>query len=193
MNARATTVTAMNRARNAFVTRGGQNERMQHLRLRVMREADLASVRALNNEAAPAVNLLSEDELSALFAMCDVALVATDRDSAVIAFVLSLGGGQPYESENYQWFEKREVRHQYIDRIVVGSPAKGSGIGRALYESIFERARERGATDVTAEVNVRPHNPGSIAFHERLGFRQLAEQETKDGTVRVALLARSVY
>ena len=76
---------------------------------------------------------------------------------------------------------------------MVSPLAKGTGIGRALYESVFERARERGASEVTAEVNIRPLNPGSIAFHERLGFRQLAEQETRDGTVRVALLSRPVY
>lgn len=166
---------------------------MQNLRLRVMREADLPAVLALNTEATPAVNLLTADELREVWDMCDVALVATGVEGAVIAFVLSMGGGQPYTSENYTWFENRGVRHQYVDRIVVGSPAKGTGVGRALYESIFERARERGCTEVTAEVNLRPHNPGSLAFHEKLGFRQLAEQETKDGTVRVALLARPVY
>ena len=66
-------------------------------------------------------------------------------------------------------------------------------VRRAFYESVFERARERGANEVTAEVNLEPENPGSIAFHERLGFRQLAEQDTKGGTIRVALLARPVY
>jgi len=166
---------------------------MQNLRLRVMRESDVLAVTALNNAAAPAVNALGEPDVTALLAMCDVALVATDREGTVLAFLLSLGGGQPYESENYAWFEARGVRHQYIDRIVVGSGAKGTGIGRALYESVFERARERGATEINAEVNVRPANPGSIAFHEQLGFRQLAEQETKGGTVRVVMLSRDVY
>jgi len=166
---------------------------MQNFRLRVMRESDLPQVRELNDAAAPAVNLLSEEELAALFAMCDVRLVSTDRNHNLLAFMLSMGPGQPYTSENYRWFEDRGVRHQYIDRIVVSPLAKGTGIGRALYESVFERARERGANEVTAEVNVRPMNPGSIAFHERLGFRQLAEQETRDGSVRVSLLARPVY
>jgi len=166
---------------------------MQNFRLRVMRESDLPQVRELNDAAAPAVNLLSEEELAALFAMCDVRLVSTDRNHNLLAFMLSMGPGQPYTSENYRWFEDRGVRHQYMDRIVVSPLAKGTGIGRALYESVFERARERGANEVTAEVNVRPMNPGSIAFHERLGFRQLAEQETRDGSVRVSLLARPVY
>ena len=120
--------------------------------------------------------------------MCDVRLVATDRNHQLLAFMLSMGPGQPHTSENYRWFEERGVRHQYIDRIVVSPLAKGTGIGRALYESVFERARERGASEVTAEVNIRPVNPGSIAFHERLGFRQLAEQDTRGGTVRVSPL-----
>jgi predicted GNAT superfamily acetyltransferase len=166
---------------------------MQNLRLRVMRATDVPAVTALNNAAVPAVNSLDDSEVEALLEMCDVALVATGLDGTVLAFLLSLGGGQPYPSENYSWFEKRGVRHQYIDRIVVSPGAKGTGIGRALYESVFERARERGATEITAEVNVNPPNPGSIAFHERLGFRQLIEQDTKGGTVRVVLLARDVY
>jgi len=165
---------------------------MQYLRLRVMRDTDVPAVLELNTAATPAVNELTEEEMRALIGWCDVALVASDRDGRVIAFLLSLGSGQPYQSENYRWFESRGVRHQYIDRIVVGAGARGTGVGRAMYESVFERARERGATEVTAEVNLRPHNPRSIAFHEHLGFRQLAEQETKDGMVRVALLARPV-
>jgi predicted GNAT superfamily acetyltransferase len=166
---------------------------MQNFRLRVMRETDLPQVRELNNAASPAINPLTDEELASLFSMCDVRLVSTDRNHNLLAFLLSMGTGQPYASENYRWFEERGVRHQYIDRVVVSPLAKGTGIGRALYESVFERARERGASEVTAEVNVRPLNPGSIAFHERLGFRQLAEQETRGGTVRVSLLARPAY
>ncbi|GIG54385.1 GNAT family N-acetyltransferase [Demequina activiva] len=165
---------------------------MQNLRLRVMRDSDLDQVLVLNTAAVPAVNDLSKDELVELLEWCDVALVATNRDGAVIAFLLSLGSGQPYQSENYRWFESRGVRHQYIDRIVVGESARGTGVGRAMYESVFERARERGASEVTAEVNTRPLNARSIAFHEHLGFRQLGEQETKGGQVRVALLTRPV-
>ncbi len=166
---------------------------MQNLRMRVMRGSDIPAVTALNNTAHPAVTILTEEKVTALFELCDIRLVATNRDRQVTAFLLSLGMGKNYDSENYRWFEARGVRHQYIDRIVVGSSATGTGIGRALYESVFERARQCGANEVTAEVNVRPANPGSMAFHERLGFRRLSEQETKGESIRVALLARSVY
>ena len=166
---------------------------MQNLRMRVMRASDVPAVTELNNSAYPAVTILSEEEMGELFSHCDISLVATNRDKEVTAFLLSINMGKPYESETYQWFAKRGVRHQYIDRVVVSAAAKGTGIGRALYESVFEHARQCGANEVTAEINVRPPNPGSMAFHERLGFQRLAEQETKGGTVRVALLARSVY
>lgn len=158
-----------------------------------MRPTDLEAVAALNAGASPAVNLLDAAELADLYEMCDVALVATNHDRELIAFLLSLGMGQPYGSENYRWFEDRGVRHQYIDRIVVAPSAKGSGVGRALYESVFERARERGANEVTTEVQLNPPNPGSVTFHEHLGFQRVAEQHTRGGTVHVALLARSVY
>jgi len=170
-----------------------QNVHMQNMRLRMMRESDLPAVAALNAAADPEVQDIGEDGLRDLLAMCDVALVATDASGEILAFVMSLGMGHPYASENYRWFEQRGVRHQYIDRIVVAPRAKGTGLGSALYASVLERARERGALEVTCEVNLDPPNPTSIAFHERLGFRRLAEQDTRGGTVRVALMARGVW
>ncbi len=161
--------------------------------MRVMRVSDVPAVTALNNTAHPAVTTLTEEKMALLFDLCNIRLVATNRDRQVTAFLLSLGMGKKYDSENYRWFEERGVRHQYIDRVVVGASAKGTGIGRALYESVFEHARQCGANEVTAEVNVRPANAGSMAFHEHLGFRRLSEQETKGDSIRVALLARSVY
>lgn len=157
-----------------------------------MRGSDLAAVTALNQAASPAVNALSEPEMAALIEMCDVRLVATTPAHRVTAFVLSMGAGTEYGSENYRWFEARGYRHQYIDRIVVDPSAKGPGIGRALYETVFEQARTSGAAHLTTEVFLDPPNPGSMAFHERLGFIHTAEQVIRDGTVRVALLERSV-
>ncbi len=157
-----------------------------------MRESDLPAVTDLNAGAAPAVNLLSHEEIAALYAMCDVAMVATDRERRVVAFLLSLGSGRDYESENYRWFESRGVRHQYIDRIVVAPAAKGTGVGRALYESVFEWAREHGAHEVTTEIFLDPPNLSGRAFHQHLGFREIAQQRIREESVLVALLSRAV-
>ena len=42
---------------------------------------------------------------------------------------------------------------------------------------------------ITCEVNTRPANPDSMAFHERLGFREVGRQQTEGGAKEVALLA----
>jgi predicted GNAT superfamily acetyltransferase len=34
---------------------------------------------------------------------------------------------------------------------------------------------------ICCEVNLRPHNPGSFAFHQRLGFAVVGEQDTEAG------------
>ena len=97
--------------------------------------------------------------------------------------------GVDYDSENYRWFSERGGSFVYVDRIVVADGQRGGGIGRALYDAVFARAVEFGRAEVTCEVNVRPDNPESLAFHARLGFVQVGEQETKGGAYRVALLS----
>ena len=166
---------------------------MQNLRMRVMSEGDIPAALELNNAAHPAMNLLTDAEMRELISFADIALVGINHQRELIAFLISLPMGKPYQSENYQWFEQRGVRHLYVDRVVVAPSAKGTGIGTALYESVFAHARHIGANEVTAEVNINPPNPGGLSFHERLGFRRLAEQDTRQGAVRVALMARSVY
>ena len=62
------------------------------------------------------------------------------------------------------------------------------GIGAGLYRNLFESLPQ--ASRVTCEVNVRPPNPGSMAFHRDLGFTVVGEQDTEDGAKRVALMVR---
>lgn len=50
---------------------------------------------------------------------------------------------------------------------------------------MFDAASKQGRD----EVNVDPPNPGSLRFHDRLGFTEVGRQATKGDTVTVALLA----
>ncbi len=124
-----------------------------------------------------------------LLALSSLALAAVGSDGEVHGFVVAVDPGSAYDSENYRFFEDRGTAHVYVDRIVVDAAARGSGLGRQLYDAVFERARSTGRAEVTCEVNLEPPNPESLAFHERLGFTKVAEQSTKGGTIRVALLA----
>lgn len=132
--------------------------------------------------------------MAAIVAETDATVLAYDEadPSIVLGFALLLRSGAAYASENYRWFEARSSDFLYVDRIAVADAAQNAGVGRALYAAIFERARSLGLSEVTCEVNVSPPNPGSMRFHERLGFAEVGRQSTKGDTIVVALLAAPV-
>jgi predicted GNAT superfamily acetyltransferase len=101
-------------------------------------------------------------------------------------FMIAFGPGAAYESPNYRWFCARFPDFLYVDRIVVDAARRGSGLGRALYAAAFEAAGER---PVCCEVNLRPPNPDSLAFHARIGLFEIGRQELDGGRKEVAMLA----
>jgi len=162
--------------------------------LRALTAADAPRITDLNNAAVPAVPEMTEHDLDALRDMADVALAVIDEQQPdrVLGFVLAMHPGSPYESENYRWFERRGGDGLYVDRIVVDAALRGRGLGQVLYARVFAAAEHEGRAEVTCEVNVDPPNPGSLAFHARLGFAEVGRQSTKGGSVVVALLAAPV-
>ncbi|MDX2025472.1 GNAT family N-acetyltransferase [Microcella sp.] len=153
--------------------------------------ADAPSLVDLNDSAYPAVPITSVDAMRSLLEFSDCA-VAIKRDGQLVGFVVTLGDGAAYESENYQFFCSRGVSSRYVDRIVIAESERGNGLGAALYALVFSVARAEGRAEVTCEVNLDPPNPASLAFHERLGFASVGTQATKGGTVTVSLLAAPV-
>lgn len=159
--------------------------------LRPIDEGDIQLLRLINNDAYPAVPRATGDEMAALVENSSWGLVAT-REDEIAGFVLCFDPGVDYDSENYRYFESHFDSHFYIDRIVIAKPFRGAGLGVALYESVFDEAKKRGAESVTCEVNLDPPNPVSIAFHRRMGFGDVGTQDTKGGSVLVQLMAAPV-
>lgn len=154
--------------------------------------ADVPALLALNNAAVPHVNDLDAPAMQALLDEAAVAVKAVDARGALAGFVIAFPPGTGYASENYRWFcENMADGFLYVDRIVVDPARRRSGAARALYTHVFEAAKGR-APRVTCEVNVRPPNPTSLAFHEALGFESVGEIEPYGGIKRVRLLARAV-
>ena len=151
--------------------------------------ADHDAVRALNNSAVPHVNELAPAEFAWIASHAGYFRVAED-DAGLIGFVIAFPPGLDYWSLNYRWFSERGGDFFYLDRVVVAEHARNSGVGRALYEDI-DRFASGTWSYITLEVNLKPPNPGSLAFHERLGFRQVGVREEESGTKSVALMERA--
>ena len=162
--------------------------------LRAYRDHDLDGLVAVNDAAYPAVPITPAAELAELIGMSSVVMVVDD--GAPAGFVLGMPPGLAYQSENYLYFTARARElgstFVYVDRIVLAAHLRGRGLGPLLYEAVFAEARRVGAAEVLCEVNVEPPNPGSLAFHTRLGFVEVGRQPTKGGANVVALLAAPV-
>ncbi|MBO0905354.1 GNAT family N-acetyltransferase [Jiella sp. MQZ13P-4] len=97
------------------------------------------------------------------------------------AFVVAFDETGDYDSPNFLWFRARYERFVYVDRVVVAPQARGRGLARALYDSVLAAAMAADAGRIVCEINLDPPNPGSLRFHERLGFRKVGEARLAGG------------
>lgn len=173
------------------------------VRLRPVAPADLDAALALNDEWVPEVGEIDAARLAHLVDQASLALVAVDADAdadadgALLGLVIVMAPGADYDSPNYRYFEQARAagelgEFRYVDRVVVATAAHRRGVGRRLYDAVFDHAREHGATTVTCEVNVEPPNPVSTAFHSSLGFVEVGRQSNYDGAVTVAFMTAPV-
>lgn len=161
------------------------------LTLRDLDGDDLAWLLALNQACLPAVSSLDATSLTRLLAEASLARLAAlddERLGALIAF----RPGADYGSDNYRWFCAAYDDFLYVDRVMVSGAARGRGVGAALYEDAAETAQRLGVPRLTCEVNEEPPNPGSMRFHERLGFEAVESRPSAGGRKRVAMLARPI-
>lgn len=150
---------------------------------------DFDDVLALNEASVPHVNSIDRDQVG--WFADHAAFFRVARDGSELAgFLIGLRPGTTYQSLNYRWFCDRYNEFAYIDRVAVASWAQRRGLGETLYEQFAQS--QRGVAMLTCEVNIRPPNEGSMRFHERMDFRQIATQETEGGSKEVALLLKTL-
>jgi len=150
---------------------------------------DHAALLALNNSAVPHVNALSREEFAWLSGHANFFRLVED-DAGLLGFAIVLPSGLDYWSDNYKWFATRFSGFLYLDRVVVAERGRRQGVGRALYEALFAFGRGTWPR-VTLEVNLRPPNPDSERFHERLGFTMIGVREYDDGASAVLMMERA--
>jgi uncharacterized protein len=145
---------------------------------------DLPAVLALNNAHAVEVNALTADALTALVAIAAHARIIGDCEG----FLLAFSERTPVQGPNHAWFIARYPAFFYIDRVVIAHEARGRGQARSMYADLAAIAVGR---PLCCEVNVAPPNPGSLAFHDRLGFVACGEADDPRNGKRVRYLVRS--
>jgi predicted GNAT superfamily acetyltransferase len=156
-----------------------------------MREAsavDLQALLDLNNQHATETSLLNPSGFQKLI---DLAYVATFAPGAK-GFLIALDQDSGHSSINFGWFCERYERFAYVDRIVVAAHARGEGLARRLYEDLFAKARAAGHRMVGCEVNKVPPNPGSDAFHERMGFTVVGSATSEETGKTVRYMRKSL-
>ncbi len=87
------------------------------------------------------------------------AWLVAERDGEVVGYAY---GTAFNERPAYRWSTSVSV--------YVAEEARGQGLGRALYEALFVRLRERGFRMACAGITLP--NEASVGLHESLGFEQ---------------------
>ena len=159
--------------------------------IREWREADLATLHAINEAAVPGVGSVTRAAFDTLVREDSTATLVAEVGGKPAGFVLCMYEGLDYSSLNYKWISARYDRFAYVDRVAVVESARGQQLGGALYDAVSHRfAGERDV--LLAEVNLAPPNPGSLRFHKRHGFREVGERWEIKGEKGVVYLERGL-
>jgi predicted GNAT superfamily acetyltransferase len=67
-----------------------------------------------------------------------------------------------------------ERKFLYIDRVIVKESERNKGVGKYVYEHLFQSAKKE-HIPICCEVNTQPVNKISLNFHSSLGFKRVGE------------------
>ncbi|MAZ42878.1 MAG: hypothetical protein CMB19_02930 [Euryarchaeota archaeon] len=153
--------------------------------LRPLTPEDVPRMVLINEQGLPGTGKVTEAEMADLLGLSELAL-GYDDDNVLNGFVLCLLPKTSYGSLNYAWFNQHYDEFLYVDRIAVAENVRSRRIGTHLYNKVIDHAEQLGVP-VTAEVSLRPPNPGSMRFHNRHGFEKVGvfEQAMKAVTMLI--------
>ena len=158
------------------------------LQIRNIVIGDFDSIFDINRTSIPNVFELNAHEFSLLLNLCEYSKVI-NFNNEIAGYIFVVGRGQAYDGEEYNWFcENLNDEFLYVDQIAIGGKWQGMGCGRALYKDLENYAVNHQKTALVCEVNYKPLNQSSMAFHKRLGFNELSHLEARG--IVVSLLAK---
>ena len=143
------------------------------LAIRAATASDLDAITELYNALIPTTSVTWREHLAEAAEMrewfahqqlADAPVLVAERDGAVIGYTTwtAFRGGPRLPG----------YRHTVEHTIHVSAHHHGGGVGRALLAALTELARARGVHVMVAGIDA--DNAGSIEFHRRLGFVEVA-------------------
>ncbi|KAF1692713.1 GNAT family N-acetyltransferase [Pseudoxanthomonas jiangsuensis] len=158
--------------------------------IRDVREHELDSVLALNNNAGSAILPLDTAKLHGFYENAEYFRVA-ERDGNLAGFLVGFGSGSGHDSSNFAWFKARYPDFFYIDRIVVASRRRGGGVGRAFYADVQSYAELR-YPQLCCEVFLDHGADPALLFHGSFGFHEVGQNLMTDVDVRASMMAKEL-
>lgn len=158
--------------------------------IRDVREHELDSVLALNNNAGLAILPLDAAKLRRFYEQAEYFRVA-ERDGNLAGFLVGFGSGADHDSSNFAWFRERVPHFFYIDRIVVASRRRGGGVGRAFYADVQSYAELR-YPQLACEVFLDHGADPALLFHGSFGFNEVGQNLMPDVDVRTSMLLKEL-
>ncbi len=105
--------------------------------------------------------------------------------------------GYPHDADypdhkNLIWLNRHASNFFYIDRIIVDTSAQGLGYGKLLYQDVEAFARQSGYSHIACEVNTKPNNPTSHAFHLAMDYVAIGDQDYPDYDAAVRYYKKAI-
>ena len=155
--------------------------------------ADLPRVLEINNANTPGVSELTFTELEKDLSNSLHALAIDNEHGEVCAFCITFDPGAPDAGDNHRWFAERYKSFVYLDRIAIDSNHQNRGLGALLYQSVEQHMLKSAEHSLLCcEVNLEPPNPGSLRFHQRIGFTEVGQSIAEYANYRVSYLSKSI-
>ena len=136
----------------------------------------------LNQENTPEVGDVPElTEFQNLIALSEYIVIAQDK-ADLVGFMLCMKEGNSYKSKNYLYLSGSYPKFLYVDRIAIQKDYRRKGLGRNIYKQVIESA-ESLRIPLLCEVNIKPRNIASLAFHRNLGFKEVGNNDFESYSV----------
>ena len=136
----------------------------------------------INQENTPEVGDVPEvTEFKNLITLSEYIVIAQD-EVELVGFMLCMKEGNSYKSKNYLYLSGSYPKFLYVDRIAIQKDYRRQGLGRNIYKQVIESA-ESLRIPLLCEVNTKPRNIASLAFHKNLGFKEIGNNDFESYSV----------